>query len=289
MFSQQPETGSQRLLRLQLWLGGTRDQSLQYEDIGVPNGRYRPAGEWFLQNKNFVAWQANPNSWMWLYGIPGCGKTVLNAKATRHLREQSMQDDEVVVHFYFDFRARQNDLIYMLRSFVLQLADRSDETFSSLFELFEKACKNGTRQPSVQQLLKGLQKALVQFRKAFIVIDALDESESGGTRALESALEEMHSWDLPCAHFLITSRREGNVFTVLENIVPPQYRMEVVAQEVDRDIKVWIQDQLSDRGRLGRKISKWSHAEVFAARIETKLMERASGMYVPRPDLTSIN
>jgi SpoVK/Ycf46/Vps4 family AAA+-type ATPase len=34
-------------------------------------------GKWFTESKEYARWKEEPNSFLWLYGIPGCGKTVL--------------------------------------------------------------------------------------------------------------------------------------------------------------------------------------------------------------------
>lgn len=35
-------------------------------------------GEWFTKGVRYSKWREEPNSFMWLYGIPGSGKTVLS-------------------------------------------------------------------------------------------------------------------------------------------------------------------------------------------------------------------
>lgn len=34
-------------------------------------------GRWFTQGESYAKWKQAPNSFLWLYGIPGAGKTVL--------------------------------------------------------------------------------------------------------------------------------------------------------------------------------------------------------------------
>lgn len=34
-------------------------------------------GDWFLNCAEFAAWLISQKSFLWLHGIPGCGKTVL--------------------------------------------------------------------------------------------------------------------------------------------------------------------------------------------------------------------
>jgi hypothetical protein len=34
-------------------------------------------GKWFTEGLAYTAWLEQPNSFLWLHGIPGCGKTIL--------------------------------------------------------------------------------------------------------------------------------------------------------------------------------------------------------------------
>lgn len=40
--------------------------------------RHKDSGRWFLESSAFATWMTRPNSFLWLYGIPGCGKTILS-------------------------------------------------------------------------------------------------------------------------------------------------------------------------------------------------------------------
>lgn len=146
-------------------------------------------------------------------------------------------------------------------------------------QLFKSTCRNGIKRPNVSHLLEALHRAMTMFRKIYVVLDALDEYESTQDHDLEASLARMHQWNLSNAHFLITSRRDGNVLYALETIVPSPFRMEVVQQEVDTDIHAWIEVQLGSRSRLGRKISGWHQPDVFKQKLQRELTERASGMY----------
>jgi SpoVK/Ycf46/Vps4 family AAA+-type ATPase len=35
-------------------------------------------GEWFTKSYQYKKWTNEPNSFLWLYGIPGSGKTILS-------------------------------------------------------------------------------------------------------------------------------------------------------------------------------------------------------------------
>jgi hypothetical protein len=234
------------------------------------------------EDGRFEEWKKQPNSWLWLYGIPGCGKTVLNASAVRDLREQyDSLAGHAVIHFYFDFNSQRNSVIDMLRSLLLQLTDKSDAIIHpAIQKLFSSKCRDGTREPRVEDLMMALKEILSSHASGaiFILLDALDESTSDGEDELVETLEQMHEWNLECAHVLITSRREGWLIEAFENIVPLEHQMEIEAGNIDNDIKTWLEGQLRE-GRLGKRIRKWSDPAGFREMIVAGLMNKASGMY----------
>jgi hypothetical protein len=235
-------------------------------------------GQWLLNSDHYNTWQCEPNSWTWYHGIPGCGKTVLNATAVRDLREKyASYKDHAVVHFYFDFNdSGRSNLDFMLRSLLLQLNYKLDHLSPETLELYARDCRNGTIKPDTHQLLKTLKRSLASFASAFILLDGLDEAEADADEIYDS-LETLHKWDLPCVHTFITSRRESSIFDCLEVIVSSKYIREISSKAVNGDIRTWLGIQLRS-GRVGRKLSKWEQPEVFRKKIEDALMERASGM-----------
>lgn len=204
---------------------------------------------------------------------------MLNAKAIEYLRQRWTPDGGLLVHFYFHFQG-QNDVNYMLRSFLMQLMDSPNETFPQIEQLFESNRGNGARQPSRRELLETLRLALTAKSKVFVVLDALDECNSVEGEHLGEALAQMHEWNLEGAHFLITSRQGGLANSALRNLVSSQNQMPVRQKEVDVDIRVWVEHELSMSRTLGQKLSGWDEPDSLKARIQERLLQNASGMYV---------
>jgi hypothetical protein len=167
---------------------------------------------------------------------------------------------------------------------VLQLSDQKDIVSEGqpLGYLHDTVCRAGTSQPNFGELMEVLHRSFALFDKVFVLLDALDECESDKLRELYAALEEMYGWNLPCTHFLITSRKDGSILGALEGIVPRQSRLEFSRDAVNEDIRAWLEDELA-RGQLGSKIDRWQEPDSLKTRITTELMKRASGMYVISP------
>jgi hypothetical protein len=274
-----PETPAQKMSRIQAWLGGMRSRSRKHALVNSETGDRLPTGQWLLNSKLYKSWQNEPNSWVWYYGIPGCGKTTLNATAVQNLREQyGDRSDCVTIEFYFDFNdSRRNDLSIMLRSLIRQLVDKLDTVPEEMDDLYTCTCMNGTREPTADQLMETFRRLLMRFTSVFIAFDALDEVDGDADQILD-ALRTIHQWNMPLVHTFITSRRESSIYECLESIVHSGHRFEIQPRTVNGDTKIWLNEQLRN-GRLGKRLEKWDEPEVFKSRIRTGLMDRASGMY----------
>src|SRR4051794_27305374 len=76
--------------------------------------RQEGSGLWFLQSDAYAEWKKRRNSFLWLHGIPGCGKTILSSTIMEDLERTSPQG---LLYFYFDFNNKgKQTLDSMVRS-----------------------------------------------------------------------------------------------------------------------------------------------------------------------------
>jgi hypothetical protein len=248
-----------------------------------PSGNYQKAfkqqqadtGLWFLENKRYTTWKTDTTSPLWLYGIPGCGKTVLSSTILHSILQHCHdQKGEVTVYFYFDFNDKQKqDPELMLRSLVYQLLQQSIKIPASLDTLFF-SCKNGERPPSVHALLDALQQMIRGFAQVYVILDALDECAQ--RTDLMAMLEKIVRWQLPNLHLLFTSRREWDIESSLEDIVDQQNWICLQSELVDKDIQLYVRQRLSD----DKNLRKWQKDIALQQEIVTALMQGARGMYM---------
>ena len=59
------------LAKIREWLSPP-DPSLNYDK--ALEQRQADTGLWFLESPDYSKWKIDPASFLWLYGIPGCGK-----------------------------------------------------------------------------------------------------------------------------------------------------------------------------------------------------------------------
>lgn len=231
--------------------------------------RYSGTGLWFIKGHGFTTWMSQKNSFLWLNGFAGCGKSVLCSTAIQHTYCQRVHQADVgIAFFYFTFSDEsKQDESGMLRALLLQLAGQHQECQTDLINL-HLLYNPGT--PPVRVLLEQLRRTVQKFQHVHIFLDALDECPQNGRR--DQVLEivgEMREWHFPSLHLLVTSRNELDIRQSLS----PNLDEDVVLKnsEIDRDISNFISFQL----KTNQHLQKWQD---YHDQIQQALSGRAQGM-----------
>jgi hypothetical protein len=265
----------ERLGKICSWLSAL-DPSTNYHK--AHKQRQAETGLWLLDGPKFTEWKESAGSRLWLYGIPGCGKTILSSTIIEHLLQHCHGNDRMVTaYFYFDFNdIQKQDPELMLRSLVCQLVQRSVTIPKGVDALFS-ACNNGQRQPSLHALLEITSQVMRQFTHAYIVLDALDECTQ--RQELMDMLETVAGWQLDNVHMLMTSRKERDIESSLESFVKEEDTICLQRDVVDKDIQRYVQQRLGD----DKGLAKWNKDAAVRQEIEAALMHGAHGMFVYSP------
>ncbi|KAG4414253.1 hypothetical protein IFR04_012625, partial [Cadophora malorum] len=232
--------------------------------------RQPTTGEWFLKSSEFEEWKMTSRSFLWLYGIPGCGKSVLCSTVIREVKSQYKSNPAVAIaYFYFDFNDTEKQRHdKFTRSLIEQLAWQSPKALAYLETLFSH-CQDGKQQPTQDALEIALQKILNEFGETFIILDALDECKE--REELLLLLQNLTSWGAGNLHVLATSRRERDIEETLESLTTSEICLQSAL--VDNDIRIYLSERLQNDSKLKR----WP-ANV-RREIEDTLMEGAQGMF----------
>ncbi|KUM62205.1 hypothetical protein ACN42_g4924 [Penicillium freii] len=232
--------------------------------------RHRNTGLWLVNGQQFQNWLVERNSFLWINGFAGCGKSVLCSTAIeRTFRERQYQPSVGIGFFYFSFTDEsKKDASGMLRALLLQLSAQLEGGEKDLQEL-HKLYNSGT--PPVDALLNSLRQTICKFSDTYILLDALDESPRDDKRVyVLDAIDKIQQWDLPTLHLLVTSRNEIDIRYSLET---PSYQdIPMRNPQTDIDIHNFISYQLSTDPKLQRWKSR--HDE-----IQEKLMDKAQGVF----------
>jgi len=238
--------------------------------------RHGETGLWLVKGPSFSTWLEKPNSFLWLYGFTGCGKSVLCSTAIQYAFRHRRSNPRIgVAFFFFVFNDEsKQDISAMLRSLILQLSDQLKEgSHCPLSQLHDRYC-NST--PPDHVLISYLHELVRLFDNVYLLLDALDESPRGEQREdVLQALVDLRSWSAPGLHLLVTSRDEIDIRDVLCNELGAlnSEMLSMKNEYVDRDIAAFVSQQLRDN----RKFQKWKD---YHGRIESVFTESANGVYV---------
>lgn len=238
--------------------------------------RHEGTGLWFIQSQAFRDWKNQSKSFLWLHGIPGCGKTILTSTIVEHIKD-NVAPDHALLYFYFDFNdfdfndSNKQTFENLLRSFVNQLYRTQPDTRSYVDQLW-KAHHKGNQSLSRQSLGTVLLAMLSKVSNFSIVLDALDEASSRSDLLtwLESLLEKEFS----ACRILVTARREQDIESALQLWTQPENRIDIQGDDVDRDIKAYVNHTV----RKSTELERWQNRPDVQNEIELELTEKASGM-----------
>jgi hypothetical protein len=230
---------------------------------------------WFLESDQYAKWKEKAASPLWLYGIPGCGKTILSSTVLQNVLQYCHDDPgKVVAYFFFDFNnAEKQDPELMLRSLICQLSQQSVKISVSLDAMFA-SCENGQRQPSEHALLEATQQMIRDFPQVYVLLDALDECSQ--RKNLMDILQIIAGWQLQNLHLFVTSRKERDIESSLEGFIENKNKICLQSELVDKDIELYIQKKWLD----DKSLRKWEKDPTIKQEIETTLMRGARGMYL---------
>jgi hypothetical protein len=259
-----------RLSKIHQWLSAP-DPSVNYQK--ALKQRQHDTGLWFLEGEQYASWKTDAASSLWLYGIPGCGKTILSSTILQDLlQHRDSNPGHAVAYFYFDFNdVQKQEAELMLRSLVCQLSRQAADVPASLDALFSSH-EDGKRQPSLDALLQVARQTMQQLPQVYVMLDALDECAQRAD--LMVLLEAMAGWQLPNVHLIVTSRQERDIESSLEGFLDPQNSICLQSEIVDKDIQQYVRQRLSD----DKGLSKWGKDVALRHEIESAMMQGSKGM-----------
>jgi hypothetical protein len=179
-------------------------------------GLHEPeTGNWLLQSDDFTTWKRESKKFLWLHGIPGCGKTVLSSTVVEHVKTICENDPQCqYVFYYFDFNdSKKREVAGLLRSILTQLASRDPKALKEVEKLYNQN-DHGKQQPDKKSLLLILLSVLRNSLRTYLIIDALDECSQQ-----EEVLEILSDIYRRCSedvNVLVTSRKEHDIGLVLD-------------------------------------------------------------------------
>ncbi|GKT44261.1 vegetative incompatibility protein HET-E-1 [Colletotrichum spaethianum] len=226
---------------------------------------------WFLESAAYEEWKFGSRRHLWLYSMPGCGKTVLCAKIINHLKDV---DDCVTLSFFFDFSdTRKQKLEDVFRSLAFQLYTLGGEDVKELDSLFESH-ERGQRQPDTAALALALHAMMKYPTNIRIVLDALDECSMRG-KLLTWMNGVLSNPDFEHVRLLTASRPEEEFQRSIPIWIGEESCIQFNKKSVTADIRSYIEDRLE----RSPEFKKWSSFPSVLRRIKDEVGDKADGMY----------
>ncbi|KEY73950.1 hypothetical protein S7711_09447 [Stachybotrys chartarum IBT 7711] len=243
--------------------------------------RHEGTGDWLLADPFFQSWHSGSRRHLWLYGLAGCGKTILSATVLDHLTKVN---NGPFLSFYFEFSdTKKQTLDGMLRSLAFQVFQHRTASRAHLEALYQSHY-DGHNKPSTATLSDVVYKMLTEEDKLYIVLDALDESTTR-SELLQWIKDTSSRPELHHVQLLCTSRRELEFKRDLPELIGRENCFSLDKQAVNADIRAYVKSQLANRQEF--KVKKLS--EDLIGLIQRKVGDGADGIWVPNSSPISNN
>ena len=232
---------------------------------------HKGSGLWFLKGDAFAKWRTRQNSFLWLHGIPGCGKTILSSTIIEELQTLSSL---TLLYFYFDFNDnRKQTFEDMARSLISQLYYRSDVTQKLLESLFSSR-EAGRHQPEPKQLYEVFLQMIEHAKEVWIVLDALEECRTRNERyRLLGWLRDLSNSKQRNVHLLVTSRSEQDIQSAISEFACDDQIIPMRSELISDDIRAYVHTRVRENG-----LKRWRSKPEIQNEIVTELTEKANGM-----------
>ena len=257
---------SQNSMAIRDWLKAP-DASINYNE--ACKKKHPGTGLWLVKGTSFASWLEKPNSFLWLYGFAGCGKSVLCSTAIQHtLRHRRSNPRIGLAFFFFTFNDdTKQDASAMLRALVSQLSSQLNDN-DALLSRWHTSYSNAM--PPDHAFMDCLHELVRKFEHTYIILDALDESpRDKHRRDMLQKLVDIRAWSESGLHLLVTSRDEPDIRRKLCALQDETISMK--NDLVDNDIAEFISNHL----RQNEQFEPW---EEYFDKIENGLTEGAKGV-----------
>ena len=139
--------------------------------------RHPATGLWFTEGEDFMNWWHTPHSQLWLYGIPGAGKSILASSVIQEIMARA-HDNVALAFFYCDYKdPATQDPLSIMGSLAKQVARQDEQSMEKIQAFYLK--HNPKNKPSSGYSCEGLRDLIRELSSDYdslvLVVDGLDE------------------------------------------------------------------------------------------------------------------
>ncbi|KAL8948449.1 MAG: hypothetical protein Q9222_005369 [Ikaeria aurantiellina] len=230
-------------------------------------------GTWLFDLPAMESWLEKPDSALWIYGIPGAGKTLLSTLVVDEVLNRKRYESIGTAYFYI----RHDDVesqrpFNVIGSLVAQLARQNALALAKVKELYSQHTnpKYLPTTPEMDELLEVFFALCGTFASVYIMIDGLDECEptlsSDRKRLVESVAAFQGSGPSPI-RILVLSREEDDIKKELGSA---KFDMVSIAAK-SMDIRLFVNAWLP---------SLKVRSDILKVQIADTLVDEAKGMFM---------
>ncbi|KAL1620168.1 hypothetical protein SLS56_009797, partial [Neofusicoccum ribis] len=196
--------------------------------------RHQGTGTWFLESIQFQQFLSDQNSKLWLYGIPGAGKSVMSSIVIDHVNK-AWTPGTATAFFFCDYGNKDTQILYnILGSIAKQLAIQNTQALSDMVDFHENNGIPADHDRDEEPLLNLIRDMSSHFTSAVVIIDGLDECFHDRSRVVDGVARLSSSGG--SLKTLFTSRDESDIRDCLKGF------QEVVASELGSRLKALPSD-----------------------------------------------
>jgi len=235
--------------------------------------------QWILENAEFIQWRDNAGQALWLYGIPGAGKTILCSTIIDHVEQLCKAKPHArLAYYYFDFSDHETqNLNTFLRCLLWQLS-RHDDTLPPAVQTLFDSHDSGRKHASDEVLADALFGLLSgeADRPTYVIIDALDEcpikSRDDFCELILTRIEQTGQTSR-AYNFLFTSRNEFDIEKRMSESSAGIRQVPIPVDCVGADVRLHVRHFIS----VNRTMKNFPQS--LKTEIEDTVSSKAHGMF----------
>ncbi|KAK6843411.1 hypothetical protein PG987_004271, partial [Apiospora arundinis] len=213
----------------------------------------RGTGQWFLDSDQYFKWKTDRHPFLWLNGIPGCGKTIFSSSVVADLEQSTAS--ESLIYFYFGFNnIEKQSLEKAVRSLIAQLYYKRKDTRADVDTLYRSYM-------------------LQRVGEVWLILDALDEchlQDDSFANGLLLWIKRIRESGVN-VHMLVTSRPEYDIKAAIEGWACDDEIIPLQSSLVEADIEAYIKVRIN-------QVDEWRARPDIQKEIENTLVQKANGI-----------
>ncbi|THZ97806.1 ankyrin [Aureobasidium pullulans] len=225
------------------WLNTLSPSTFTDRHMASFERRKQGTGLWMFEEETMKQWLDGTVSTLWCPGDPGSGKSVAMSIIVEHLEHLRAKENIAVAYTYCVYNQEHQTAANFLASLLAQFALQSAEISTDLRECW-KTYHRKLAKPSSPEYVRLLRAVRGQFRKSFILVDALDEFPETERQSLIRDLKTF----TPDIQILVTSRNVPSIQSHFQDAACMQIRAR------EEDVRIALVARIEDEEFLSSAV-----------------------------------